>query len=311
MSQELAVLQERPEPLRITREAIARRPSEVTVGEVIQRFGSKKDQRFSDRIAAALGTVPLSELDQAAADSYAGKLYRHCTDSTRRRQFYTPLISALRRAAKVHWCDTPVIRPPEAGNASPPAWIRPLVFDRLVQFAPKHLVRQMHLLVGTGMRPREMFCLRWEHIHLDENVIELPNSIVLIRPHVRAVVEQVPRTRHKEVILTEDHEPYAPKSNGGGQSKSAVYRLRERSGYSEFGLAHLQHSFAVWHLALHRDWKLLKSDSGWSDYRLRWTRALKDAVLDSVRDELLHLHEDPPPGILSAGLFATPNRRGR
>jgi hypothetical protein len=125
---------------------------------------------------------------------------------------------------------------------------------------------------------------------------------------VRAILDHLPRT-NDQVILTEDGDPYASKKNCGGQSKSAVRSMRKLASCPNFNLTDLEHSFAVWHLALHRDWDPLKRDSDWSEFRLRWCRKLAVSDLDSVRDELLWLHQNPPAGILSAGLFAMPERR--
>lgn len=281
-----------------------------TVGVLFSLYGTRQDSRFSDRIARLLGQVRLSTLDQATAEDYARRIFPNCAPSTLRRQFYGPLISTWRKGAQCGWCTWPTIKYPRVSSKPQPRWVRPKAFDELVRCAPPHLVLQMHLLVGTGMRPAEMFALRWKDIDFEQSVIGLrkPDQVILMRPHIQNILEGSAR-RTGLVIRTEHGKPYASKRGAGGQSKTAVRKMRELAGHPEFGLSDLERSFAIWHLALYRDWQRLKEESGWSDHRLRWTRRLKDEVFDSVRDELLQLQANPPAGILSAGLFATFEKR--
>jgi integrase len=303
----MIAFREEAEPLRTTRYAQEQRPRERTVRDLLVRFGGQKDRRFFVPFLARFGSIPLGELNRPlVADRYARELYAGRAISTLKRQFYDPLIRAWKRAALAGWCAPTSIVAPKFSHVIQPKWVSPLVFDRLVRHAAPHLVLQLHMLVGTGMRPSEMFNLEWAAVDFENGLIQLSREDrqAKIRPHIRAILERLP-CRSAYVILTEDGEPYAQKCGAGGQSKSAVHKMRKLAGYPKFTLTDLEHSFALWHLALHRDWECLKEESGWSNHRLRWCRKISPTVLNSVRSELLLLREKAPKEILSAGLFAS------
>jgi integrase len=144
-------------------EPLAPRRTELTLRELMLRFGAAKDRRFFRRIIVHLGPVSLLTLDQAKADWYAHQLYPRA-ETTRKRQFYGPVIRAWRRAARECCCAAPSIKAPRTRRTSAPKWISPLAFDELVRCAVPHLITQMHVLVGTGMRPCDMFKLQWKDI---------------------------------------------------------------------------------------------------------------------------------------------------
>ena len=183
-------------------------------------------------------------------------------------------------------------------------WLRPIEFDALVSASPLHIAFQLHLLVGTGMKPTELFALRWDAIDFEHNLIGTSHEVIVVmRPHVRSIVKLMPRGASDHVVLTPCGKPYASKTRSGGQNKSGLYRVRARAGLPDFTLGYLESTFAVWHLALHSDRARLKIESGWSTYRLRRHDNVRAEELDIVREQLLRLR-DKKSGILSAGLFA-------
>ena len=199
--------------------------------------------------------------------------------------------------------------PPKLKYTSQFEWLTPSTFDDLVACAPTHLVLQLHMLVGTGMRPSEMFELKWNELDFETDLIQIgDNKLIAMRPHIRIVLERITRSANEHVILTGDGKPYALRGNAGGQSKSAVRRMRDLAGYPQFQLSHAEHTYAVWHWALYRDWVRLKEESGWTNQKLRWCRKIPHPALDDIRDQLLALYADPPAGIWSAGLFASPEK---
>src|SRR5882757_7903720 len=87
----------------------------------LENGGSK---RFLEPIIRHFGTTPLAKIGQDEIDRGARKLYPNAADSTRTRQFYTPVIAVMTHAARRGWCSPPLLERRE----HPPGrirWLKP------------------------------------------------------------------------------------------------------------------------------------------------------------------------------------------
>lgn len=133
------------------------------------------ERRFMTPLLKHFGNPPLREIDQAAIDDAAAKLYPTGSPATRNRQVYAPISCVLKHAGV-----TFQIRRPKgsAGNKGT-AWLWPEQAFRLLEQA-SNLDAEFGLLCATllytGERLSEGLSLEVDRVRLSEGYAYLPDS---------------------------------------------------------------------------------------------------------------------------------------
>lgn len=119
--------------------------------------------------------VLLSDMDQAAIDEAAHKLYPDASPATRNRQVYTP-VSAILKHAKVEFT---VFRPKGSAGEIKTDWLRQDEAFRLFKAAhdvDPEFRTLLVLLCYTGLRLSEALRLRVEHVQISESFAFIPKT---------------------------------------------------------------------------------------------------------------------------------------
>lgn len=128
--------------------------------------------RFLAKVIDHFGTTPLSQIDQAALDRGARKVYPNASGPTRNRQFFTPCSAVLHHAAKRGWCDRPLIERP-APSEERVRWLTDEETERLIDACSAHLKPLVTFLLFTGARAGEALWLDWREVDLSKPQVTL------------------------------------------------------------------------------------------------------------------------------------------
>jgi integrase len=258
------------------------------------------NRRFLEPVIKHFGTAPLAKIDQDAIDCGARKLYPNAADSTRDRQFYTPVSAVLKHAAKRGWCSVILLERP----ASPPGrvrWLRPDEADRLVAACSDHFRPLITFLFFTGARIGEALWLDWRNVDLIRRhavFIDTKNGEKRGVPLHPRVVAELANLLHREgpVFRRPDGLPY---SRHSGEPRGASDGIRKalggacrRAGITDFSAHDCRHTWATWHYAANRDLGALQRLGGWK------TIAMVMRYAHVNVDELKHTIDRLPGGNL-------------
>ncbi|MBP1851518.1 tyrosine-type recombinase/integrase [Rhizobium halophytocola] len=244
--------------------------------------------RFVDIVARHFGTKPLGEIDQAAIDGAARKLYPKATAATRNRQVYTPTSAVLHFAAKRRLCDTPIIERPKQAKGRI-RWISHAEADRLIEASAVHLKPLVIFLLYSGARLSEALYLDWQQVDLSRAHVSFLDTKsgedrgVPLHPYVVATLANLPR-REGAVFRRPDGKPYEVKAGGGGQIKSGFKGACRRAGISDFTPHDCRHTWATWHYQVNRDLIALMRLGGWKSEKmvLRYAHLNVDNLSSSI-----------------------------
>lgn len=246
------------------------------------------DQRFLKQIVDYFGKMLLRDIDQHALDVGAKKLYPKAANSTRNRQFYTPVSAILHHAARKKMCPVPLIERPK----QPPGklrWLKPAEAEQLLAACPKHLRPLVVFMLYTGARAGEAVWLDWSTVDLDYNRVTFPKtkngSARSVPLHGRVVQELAALPlRTGPVFLTHRRRPYESPRAEDKSDQSAGSRINTafRSAVKAAGLGwtvpddkgklvwatdvtpHVcRHTWATWHYQANRDFTALQKLGGW------------------------------------------------
>lgn len=257
-------------------------------------------RRFLEPIIKHFGTTPLSKIDQDAIDRGARKLYPDAADSTRDRQFYTPVSAVLKHAAKRGWCSVILLDRP----ASPPGrvrWLHPEEADRLIAASGDHFRPLVTFLFLTGARIGEALWLDWREVDLARRHVVFVDTKngesrgVPLHPRVVAELANLPH-RTGAVFRRPDGLSYArhsgePRGASDGIRKAFAGACR-RAGIKNFTAHDCRHTWATWHYAANRDLGALQRLGGWK------TIAMVMRYAHVNVDELKHTIDRLPGGNL-------------
>jgi integrase len=230
------------------------------------------ERRFLGPLIKHFGSQPLANITQAAIDRAARVLYPRATPGTLNRQVYTPTSAVLKRAAKRGLCDPrPIDRPAQPKGRT--RWLTPAEAERLIAACWAHLRPLVIFLLYTGARLSEALYLDWQQVNLTRGEVQFlatKNGESRGVPLHLRVLEELSALPHREgaVFRRPDGEPYARKSDGGGQIKTAFKGACRRAGISGISPHTLRHTWATWYYAETRDLTGLMHLGGWKSERM-------------------------------------------
>lgn len=214
--------------------------------------------------------------------------------SSRNRGIYMPLKAVLFHAARLKWCDAPLIDGKHVPKAGTP-WIAPREALALTSEAEPHLKPLLKFLFCTGARLSEALDLRWDDVHLSDALAVLRETKNgkdrIARLPTAAVTELANLPDHEGfVFLRDDGEPYTDRGRQeGGQIKTAWRTACRRAGLIDGGKPlyspHVtRHSWATWFYAVTKDPLLLKDEGGWAglDMVERYAHLMKAELVGEV-----------------------------
>jgi integrase len=300
MSLKLAARQRAAEPSREARPPSAKKNS-MTVRAIVQfyrqdLFLRKRRVRLRGlvRLVEYQGDTFLEDITQQTADSWAKTLYRNASPATVETEFWVPLLSAWRCGARANGCGFPGIKKPCVRRIIRSVrFLYPDQFDTFVNAHNDHLIAPFRFAVGTGASNSEIWRVKWGDVDLENGEVSLANRVVAMPPDVVVMLASliamergVPGDENLNVFCRPDGRKYVDRFGSGGQCKSALgTRCRDTGIFVR--LRDLQDTYAVWHLAEHRDFAKLKKDSGWRSAKVNRYRTVSQEELDQVRDQLL------------------------
>jgi integrase len=247
----------------------------VSYLEALPRHENTK--RRLRRLRAALGSVPLSAIDQDAVIRLKGSmLAAHAGPATVTREIVTPLRAVIRHAHRRGWCDAPVLDAPQAPTGRT-IFMTPEQAEVLIAEAAAHLRPLLTFLLCTGARLSEAVYLDWRDVDLlGAHAIFWPDRTKSKRRRnvklPSRVVAELANLPHRDGMVFRRPDGRAYEDRGGeygGQIKTAWRSAIRRAGLDPSYTPHTcRHSWASWHYALNRDLLALKVDGGWSSVAL-------------------------------------------
>jgi integrase len=266
------------EAIRIQREAeclqasvFGRKATVSFLQAAVSYMEQKGERRFVGPLIEHFGTCALASVDQAAIERAAKILRPEAAPSTINRQIHTPISAILKHAADRGWCEYRRIKRPK----QPKGRIRCLTpgeADLLIQ-ACWHLRPLVTFLFYTGARLSEALYLDWRQVDLARGEVQFlhtkngdPRGVPL---HQRVLAELLAlKYRDREVFRRPDGLPYARKTDGGGQIKTAFKAACRRAGISDFTPHDCRHTWASWHYAANGDRLALMELGGWRSEKM-------------------------------------------
>src|SRR5262249_36975601 len=219
------------------------------------------------------GNLPLAKVDQAAIDRAAKVLYPGAKPGTLNRQVYTPVSAVLKFAAKRGLCEFRQIdRPTQPKGRT--RYLTPAEAERLINACSLHLRPLVIFLLYTGARLSEALYLDWQQVNLTQGEVQFlatkngePRGVPL-HPRLLEELSALPHRQGAVFRRPRDRKPYARKSDGGGQIKTAFSGACRRVGVSGISPHTLRHTWATWYYAATRDLPGLMYLGGWNSERM-------------------------------------------
>jgi integrase len=230
------------------------------------------EKRFMAPLLKHFGSQPLAAIDQAAIDRAAKTLYPLGSPGTLNRHVYTPVSAVLKHAASRGMCDHRQIDRP----TQPKGRIRfltPPEADRLIDACSPHLRPLVIFLFYTGARLSEALYLDWRQVDLTRHQVQFlatkngDDRGVPLHPRVFDELQRL-KPREGAVFRRPDGQPYARKSDGGGQIKTGFYGACRRAAISDFSPHDCRHTWATWHYMHNRDLAGLMHLGGWRSEKM-------------------------------------------
>lgn len=178
----------------------------------------------------------MMEIDQAALDAAAIKLYPKASPETRNRQAYTPFI-AVWNAGVPDLCNERAWTRPKTSKKlrngklvrrNRERWAPVDEFQRLYAAAAPHFQNLLLFLVLTGCRPIEAFRLDWQDVDLGTRWVVFRDTKndedrgTAINQQLMVMLANMKGNRKGKVFRTELGRPYSDKEAvSGGQCKTA------------------------------------------------------------------------------------------
>ncbi len=267
------------ENIRVRREAqILERASlgkkaTVTFAEAALTYlESGGEGRFLPPILKHFGpSTKLSEIDNAAVNRAAAKLYPKAKPSTINRQLITPISAIVTLAAEDDLCSLRKFRRRRVTDKKT-RWLTPEEFERFAAFLPPHMAQIIGFMIGTGARARETLALDVSTLYLNTGqalLTDTKNGLPRMVRFPERAAEMIGARKLPErgrAFLTHKNRPYVIRENTGGQIKTIFNKAR---GLAELGpdvTPHtIRHTWATWHYAQNRDFGALIDLGGWAD----------------------------------------------
>jgi integrase len=217
----------------------------------------------------------LSNIDNAAINAAATKLFPKAAPATINRQLIGPISAILTMAAEDGLCDPKKLRRRKVETKTT-RWLTPEEFERFATELPPHLRKIIGCMIGSGTRVRETLSIHATDFHHNTRQAYLTDTK---NGHPR-MVEYPERALQMicanglpdcgPIFLTSRGKPYEARENTGGQIKTAFNKARDRAGLEKTGprkvTPHtIRHTWATWFYAQTRDFGKLLDLGGWAD----------------------------------------------
>lgn len=269
----------------------------ATVRDAIAKYraSTRERSKFINRLSEVLLDTPLWRVcfDQVFVDEQARQHYPGCKASTLKRNFYNPLLAALKTAAEANLCPTHKIKKPKVDLNRRDWWLYPSEFARLIAEAAVHLRPMLLFAVETGAKISEVLYLTWDDVDFDHGEVcvgfrLIKNSRVIALLSGLRRQQAMIQVEGQTVFRRPDGKSYAPKEYSGGQIKTALRTACRKAQINDFRFGDLRLTYAVWRYAEHSNLKQLKAETV-PRGTLKQLANLAAADFHRVRQELAQL----------------------
>lgn len=231
-----------------------------TLADAIEAYllGGGED-RFLGRINEGLGRMPIEAITQDVIDRKCvelyggyrrtpnGKIHRHAA-STIHRQFYSPLIAVLNKAAELGWAPYKKIKKPRV-TLPAPEWAEADWFERLWTVCEPGIKALTLFLMTTGCRIGEALALEWRDVDRAQGLA----FIRVTKTRTFRTVRLTPMCLDAIAAMTAMADPEEKRDPGGKvfPYKKHNVRWRVEKGCREAGIPYLSshkfgsHTFAT------------------------------------------------------------------
>lgn len=248
------------------------RKATVTFAEAALNYlNSGGEGRFLPAILKHFGArAKLAEIDNAAVNRAAAKLYPDAKPATINRQLITPISAVMAMAAEDGLC-APIRLRRRRVSEKKTRWLTPEEFEAFAAELDAHLAPIIAFMIGTGARVRETLTLQASTLYLAQGQALLTDTkngaprMVRIPPRAAGVIAGRALPARGPVFLTNRGRPYATRDGTGGQIKTGFNRARDRAGLGRDVTPHtIRHTWATWFYAQTLDFGGLLDLGGWS-----------------------------------------------
>lgn len=243
------------------------------------------DTRFLPAIKRHLGSLPVSEINNAAMRRAANTIYPGRSPATIRRQLYTPMKAIINCAADDDLCPPARLKSPQGGNKRI-QFFTPEQAEVVLQYLAgeenQYLPALVTALFGQGMRMGEALNLDASDVNLAHRYAILRDTkngeerMISLIPRVVAAWSRLPTLDKPGPLFRRiDGTPFPTGTNRGGQIKKPFVRAVKAAGLDPATYTpHVcRHSWATWYYDQTKDVLRLKAEGGWkSEEYQRYTK---------------------------------------
>ena len=241
------------------------------------------ETRFMGPILHHFGAdTRLADINNAAVNRAAKKLYPNAKPATINRQLITPINAVINAAAEDGLCHPVKIRR-RAVTEKKTRWLTPEEFEVFASHLSPHMIQIIGFMIGTGARVRETLTLQTSTLYLasgqalltPEDTKSGKARMVRIPPRARDMLTCRAIPEAGSVFTTHTGQPYVMGVDDHGKKtgasiKTAFYRARKDAGFASQGpdkvTPHtIRHTWATWYYAQTRDFGALLDLGGWAD----------------------------------------------
>lgn len=252
------------------------RKATVTFAEAALNYiDSGGEVRFLEPILKHFGPrARLKEIDNAAINAAARKIYKGAKPATINRQLIVPISAIMTMAAEDGLCHPVKLRRRKVKDATT-RWLTPEEFEALFAHLDPHLKPIIGFMIGTGARVRETLTLQASTLYLAQGQALLTDTknghprMVRIPDRAADMISQREIPDTGTVFTTNKGRPYVLKDNTGGQIRRSFNKARDAAGLDSTGTNKvtphtIRHTWATWFYSQTRDFGELLDLGGWS-----------------------------------------------
>ncbi|MFW8636684.1 tyrosine-type recombinase/integrase [Cribrihabitans pelagius] len=259
----------------LQRAALGKKATATFEEAVVNYLMADGEERFLDPLLRHFAGKKLSEIDNAAINAAAQKLYPKAAPATINRQLITPISAILNMAAEDKLCDPIRLRRRKV-DTKVTRWLTPEEFEAFAAELPPHLIRIIGFMIGSGARVRETLSLQASTFYQGTRQAYLVDTksghprMVEFPERARQMICTKDLPEKGELFLTSRGKPYELRDNTGGQIKTAFNKARHRAGLEGNGprkvTPHtIRHTWATWFYSQTQDFGKLLDLGGWAD----------------------------------------------
>jgi len=269
---------------RATAEAIAKRRSDeihaakahgrdhlITFAEAAATYmETGGEARFLGPIIRFFGPdMRLAEVDNAAVNRAAAKIYPNASAATINRQLITPVSAVVTLAADEGLTHYRKFRR-RKGDVARTRWLTPEESERLIAAADPHLVPVLGMLLGGGCRVGEALTIDAALYYPATGEAYLPATknghprMVKFPRRAQHMIAAAGIPEAGPICRTPKGRAYVIRENGGGQISGAFRKAADLAGLGADVTPHvLRHTWATWYYSQTRDFGGLLDLGGW------------------------------------------------